>query len=68
MLRRIEAAAGRFNRWFASAAVAANTIQDARVVNATDVSALLRELNKPPDPSGASRHLPINGEEKPPSS
>lgn len=48
MLRRIEAAAGRFNRWFGPSAVAANTVQDARVVNAMDVSALMRELNAPP--------------------
>lgn len=48
VFRRIEAAAGKFNRWFGPAAVAANTIQDARVVNATDVSALMRELDKPP--------------------
>ena len=47
-LQRIESWAGKFNRWFGPSAVAANTVQDARVVNAMDVSALMRELDKPP--------------------
>lgn len=48
VLRRIESGAERFNRWFGAAAVAANTEQDARVINALDVSALLGELKSTP--------------------
>ena len=55
VLRRIESGARKFNRWFGASAVAANTLQDGRVINAMDVSTLLGEL-KPPPP------------EKPPSS
>ena len=55
LLRRIDRAAGRFNRWFGASAVAANTEQSGRVINAMDVNALMGELKqqppveKPPD-------------------
>ena len=48
MLRRIESGARKFNRWFGISAVAANTEQGGRVINAMDVSAVLTELKSPP--------------------
>jgi hypothetical protein len=49
VLRRIESAVGRFNRWFGASAVAMNTEQG-RTINAMDVSALTYELKQPPPP------------------
>ncbi|HKW72014.1 MAG TPA: hypothetical protein VJQ08_04230 [Candidatus Dormibacteraeota bacterium] len=49
LLARVERAIGRFNRWFAASAVAANTEQG-RTINAMDVKALQGEIKTPVAP------------------
>jgi hypothetical protein len=57
ILARIERAIGRFNRWFAATAVAAN-VEQGRSINAMDVKALLGEIES------AERPSPLQGPSK----